>query len=232
MKQIMNGFIGILFLAGAAKIGAMETIAPPIQRSPQIRIQPIEDTEPPTAPQGLSARCGTSIQLAWSPSSDAVTGLIGYRVYRDGERLAQVEGTNFEDTGAKPAVTYRYQVTAIDGVGNESRMSNSVAAELPMEASQRALEAYSYPNPAVGGVPPVIRATVKDVDQLQVRIYDLSGRLVESGDLRPASLEPDGRIAYEFGWSGSIVSGTYFGVVTGNSGGTVLHSRVRISVVR
>lgn len=232
MKQVMNGFIGILFLAGAAKIGAMETVTPPLQRSPVIRIQPIEDKEAPTAPRGLSAISGIPVLLTWDSSYDGITGLIGYRIYRDGGVVAQVSGSEFKDTHVKPGETHRYQVTALDGVENESAFSNPVTAEIPPAAPQRLIEAYSYPNPAVGGAAPVIRATVGNVDDLQVRIFDLSGRMVESGELRPVSSEADGRISYEFVWTGPITSGTYYGLIQGKSGESALRSRLMISVVR
>lgn len=233
VKKLLKGILGMTFLVGMVLSGhALETVAPAIQRSPIIKIQPIEDKEVPTPPRGLSAIAGFPVQLVWDPSYDGITGLIGYKVYRDGRVIARVDGAAFRDADVKPGETHRYQVAALDGVENESALSNSVKVELPAPAPQTEIEAYSYPNPAVGGVAPVIRATVGNVDQIQVQIFDLSGRLVESGELHPSSLESDGRISYEFVWTGPISSGTYYGLVQGKAGDTTLRSRFMITVVR
>jgi fibronectin type 3 domain-containing protein len=93
------------------------------------------DTFAPAAPEGLRAVAGTqSIELAWERNTEA--DLAGYRVYR-----AVGEGAfeKIADTSVLPAYadrmveagkTYRYEVTAVDGAGNESARSSAVSAGL------------------------------------------------------------------------------------------------------
>lgn len=89
------------------------------------------DTVPPTAPSGLTGTAtGSSIALAWSPSTDNV-GVTGYRVYHyDGwytsRLLATVTGTTF----TAPLGTGRnnYYVRAVDAAGNVSIASNVINA--------------------------------------------------------------------------------------------------------
>jgi len=94
---------------------------------------PPADTTPPTVPQNLTATAlGTQrIDLSWAASTDTGgSGLVGYRIYRDGSTaaLATVAGTTFPDTTVLANTTYSYQVTAIDGAGNESGLSNVASA--------------------------------------------------------------------------------------------------------
>ncbi len=88
-----------------------------------------QDSQPPTAPAGLSAtvRSSTQIDLRWSPSTDNV-GVTGYLIFRDGTQIASATTTSYQNTGLKPATTYRYLVVAFDNAGNRSPASNEVTA--------------------------------------------------------------------------------------------------------
>ncbi|MBK8869541.1 MAG: T9SS type A sorting domain-containing protein [Elusimicrobia bacterium] len=151
-------------------------------------------------------------------------------MYRDGLLIAEVERAPFVDKDV-PAGNRRYQITGVDGAGNESALSTpTVSGDLqgPIPAAG---EVYSYPNPAVGGVAPVIRAQLADADRATVKIYDISGHLVETGELRPVP-SADSATPFEYAWTGPIASGTYFGVVETHQSGILTHSRLKISVVR
>ena len=80
------------------------------------------DTTAPPAPTGLVARVdGSAVALEWTPVD--ATDLAAYRVYRDGERIADgVAEARHVDPGLDPG-TYEYAVTAVDGEGNESAPS-------------------------------------------------------------------------------------------------------------
>jgi fibronectin type 3 domain-containing protein len=87
-----------------------------------------EDRFAPEVPSGLTAVAGTqSIELAWAPSPEP--DLAGYRIYRaveSGEftRIAElVEIPSFSDRAAQAGKRYRYAVTALDQLGNESARS-------------------------------------------------------------------------------------------------------------
>lgn len=233
MNQLIKRILVVGTLTGMGLNGsALEAIAPAFAKSPIIKIQPIEDREPPTEPKGLSAVAGTQVRLDWNPSTDGITGLVGYNIYREGELIAQVEGTTFTDRNVKSGEIHRYQVSALDGVGNESARSDSVSVRIFPSSSVGGTEAYSYPNPAVGGVVPVIHATSEGGNNLEIRIYDLTGRMVETGNLQAIGSSVEGRTSYEFAWTGPIASGTYFGLIQGTSSSGQISSRIKISVVR
>ena len=87
------------------------------------------DSEPPTAPSGLTGTWGTpnKVTLEWSGSEDngAVTG---YRVHRDGELVTTLgpEAREYVDTDVANLETYTYTVSAVDAADNESHPSNEV----------------------------------------------------------------------------------------------------------
>ncbi|MCC6437069.1 MAG: fibronectin type III domain-containing protein [Acidimicrobiales bacterium] len=87
------------------------------------------DTQPPTVPDGLAVTgvTGTTVSLAWQPSTDNET-LAGYYVYRDGQIVGATTQTSFTDTALSEATTYTYTVTAVDLAENESAMSDPVDA--------------------------------------------------------------------------------------------------------
>ncbi len=79
------------------------------------------DLTAPDAPAGLAATSPTRVtpSLTW----DAVAGAAGYRVYRDGARVAETDGTASTDADVSTDGSYAYTVTAIDAAGNESPAS-------------------------------------------------------------------------------------------------------------
>jgi hypothetical protein len=80
------------------------------------------DTFPPQVPRGLRAvRLETTVELSWTPNTEG--DLAGYHVYRNGIRLTEnpLGAPTFRDPA--PGAAPRYQVTAVDRKGNESRVS-------------------------------------------------------------------------------------------------------------
>ena len=73
----------LILLTGCS--GSGPGYSPPPSPSP-----PPADTTPPTVPQGLAAtaQSTTEIGLSWTASTDAGTGVAGYRVYRDANTTA------------------------------------------------------------------------------------------------------------------------------------------------
>jgi fibronectin type 3 domain-containing protein len=88
------------------------------------------DLTPPDTPINLSVVKETPIivHLAWDKSDDA---LAGYHVYRDGRRVDTVMRPAFYDTKLVEGAHYRYAITAIDAMGNESPLSQEVGAYVP-----------------------------------------------------------------------------------------------------
>jgi chitodextrinase len=94
------------------------------------------DTVAPTAPTSLSASALSSSQvtLRWTGSTDSApsgataTGVVGYRIYRNGTPVATSTTTSYTDTGLVAGTTFSYTVTAYDGAANESAASAAVSA--------------------------------------------------------------------------------------------------------
>jgi fibronectin type 3 domain-containing protein len=95
------------------------------------------DTQPPTAPSGLTATVsGSQINLRWSASTDNV-GVTGYRVERcQGAgctafaQIATPTATTYSDLGLG-AGSYSYRVRATDAAGNLSTYSNVASGVIP-----------------------------------------------------------------------------------------------------
>ncbi len=103
--------------------------------SAPVSITPV-DRFPPAAPKGLTTVAGvSSIELTWDENGE--TDLGGYFVYRatgDGawERTGgRLGAPGFSDRNVQPGTRYRYAVSAVDQLGNESPLSPPVEAQLP-----------------------------------------------------------------------------------------------------
>ena len=80
----------------------------------------------PGTPTGVSTTT-TSIDLTWGASTDAVSQVINYHVYRDGgpDPVATVASVStgsvsYVDVGLAPSSAHAYRVSAVDEAGNES----------------------------------------------------------------------------------------------------------------
>lgn len=82
------------------------------------------DTQAPTAPRSLSYRVKgkNNLELSWGSASDNV-GVVGYRVYKDGNYIGQTTELIYQE---KASGSHSYSVKAIDAAGNVSASSNSV----------------------------------------------------------------------------------------------------------
>jgi len=94
-----------------------------------------EDRFPPSVPAGLTALAGVaSAELAWDRNTEP--DFRGYRVYRAEGGAFQpaaklVETPSYSDPTVESGKTYRYAVSAIDQLGNESEMSSPVEIAIP-----------------------------------------------------------------------------------------------------
>ncbi|MBI4225612.1 S8 family serine peptidase [Candidatus Roizmanbacteria bacterium] len=90
---------------------------------------PTSDTQPPTAPTNLTAVAAgpTEIDLSWGASTDNDI-IVGYNVYRDGQRIIIGNILNYQDKSLTPGTTYSYYVNAQDRAGNLSPNSNTATA--------------------------------------------------------------------------------------------------------
>jgi hypothetical protein len=78
------------------------------------------DETPPTAPTNLQAMpiSDTQIDLTWIEADDPESGILEYKIYRDGEHVASVPAPQIShsDTGLRELTEYTYRVSAINGV--------------------------------------------------------------------------------------------------------------------
>jgi chitodextrinase len=76
---------------------------------------------PPTAPKDLQAFHinGRAVGLYWNPSTDN-TGVTGYRVYRNGQKIADQNRNYLDVWGLRGYTTYKFSVEAYDAAGNTS----------------------------------------------------------------------------------------------------------------
>jgi len=121
---------------GTSPIGRLELGDPSSARSFDVAFDNvvadpmfIADAAAPTAPANLDTTAvqGHEIDLAWDAANDDV-GVTGYRIYRDGAQVGQVDGgtLTYADLGLNDATQYGYSVTAVDAVGHESGPSNVI----------------------------------------------------------------------------------------------------------
>jgi len=97
------------------------------------------DRQPPTAPKNLRVTgfAHYSVSLAWDASTDN-SGLLTYWIlssngYRMSVPMSRTSAT-FTD-GINAGVTYSFQMYAVDGSGNRSRLSNKVTVSLPRDTN-------------------------------------------------------------------------------------------------
>jgi chitodextrinase len=92
------------------------------------------DTQPPSIPANVAATLvtPTAVDVSWAASTDDVE-VTGYRVYRDGLRVATLTASQrtFSDTGLQPSTTYSYTVDAIDASGKASDQSAPATITTP-----------------------------------------------------------------------------------------------------
>ena len=88
------------------------------------------DDTPPSTPPGVSAVLTDDDQamVTWSDSTDN-DAVAGYRVYRNGSLLSDVDGstTLLFDSGLDDATTYSYRIRAYDAAGHTSDLSDPAA---------------------------------------------------------------------------------------------------------
>jgi len=77
------------------------------------------DSTPPPVPTGLQYTfSGGGVNLSWNTSTDTLSGTLFYKVYKNGNPLAQTNAISHMDTIVEGV--HKYKVSAIDRGGNES----------------------------------------------------------------------------------------------------------------
>ena len=107
------------------------------------------DTNPPTTPGAFGA-IGVeedTLLLTWDASEDDIV-VQGYRIYQNGEKIAETAATNYRVSGLEAGTTYEFAVSAIDKSGNESQPAVATVTTLNLDGGLIAAPV----NAAVGNV--------------------------------------------------------------------------------
>jgi chitodextrinase len=152
------------------------------------------DMVSPTPPTGLaaSALSTSSVVTSWAPSTDALSGVADYGVYRDGVLITTVSSTTYTDTGLTPGQTYTYRIVAYDAAGNASLQSASASVTPPPATIWMNV---STPSVNFGGVTPlqpvtVTGATTVSVNGIGAFAYDLTCAAPDFSNVSTASVTP------------------------------------------
>src|SRR6187455_2553956 len=88
------------------------------------------DVLPPSVAANLrvTATTSSSVSLAWDASTDDVSGVTGYQVFRGATQVGSPTGLTFTDTGLAASTTYSYTVRAVDATAKVSSASTAVSA--------------------------------------------------------------------------------------------------------
>ncbi len=79
------------------------------------------DVSPPSPPENVMATAvdDRRVELSWGPAIDNETGIVQYKIYRDGEYRASVNDQQFIDTDVSDLTDYHYTVSAVNYHGVE-----------------------------------------------------------------------------------------------------------------
>lgn len=83
------------------------------------------DSSPPTVPENIVSTSPNiqSVDLSWQPAEDPDTGIVQYRIYRNGVLVGKTKTIHFIDNGIAGKGDHQYQVSAVNFHGKEGRLS-------------------------------------------------------------------------------------------------------------
>ncbi len=161
------------------------------------------DKSPPSVPATVSASALSTIsaQVTWEPSTDAVSGVARYDIYRDGVIVGTSVTTTFVDAGLTPGATYLYSVRAVDQAGNASAQTTQVSLMMPLSMLWMSVSENAVVMSGIDpGVPSVVTsATTVSIGGLGAIAYDLTCSapdFLSSDALSPTPTFPIGAMSY------------------------------------
>lgn len=179
--------------------------------SGEVSATPVTDTDPPSAPSGLTATGGAGIiDLSWTAptlneSGSAIADFASYNVYRytasfsnvttsgviKAGTVTDINTTTWQDTvanGLLTGVDYYYRLTSVDTNGNESTSpSGEASAQASSQVNYITVTSSSYTIPADGTTTATITATVQQSngnpadDGLTISFQTTDGTFSDSG---------------------------------------------------
>ena len=99
----------------------------------------------------FAGKTRTTVGLVWRASVDDV-GVAGYRLYRNGMRVATVRALRFTYTGLRCATRYTFALEAVDGAGNASNRAEATGS-ITTAACARVSAPQPKPKPKAPAVP-------------------------------------------------------------------------------
>jgi len=112
-------------------------------------------------------------------------------------------------------------------------------AALAASAEFRLVDVYAFPNPARRGHVATIRSQVGLADEVEVRVYDISGRLVHTGAISSWHILDDGngkgfQYTYDYAWdTNGVGSGVYIYAITAKkAGSTSIRKTGKVGVIK
>lgn len=132
------------------------------------------DKGAPSVPATISASALSTVsaQVTWQASSDSVSGVARYDVYRGGVIVGTATGTTFTDIGLTSGQTYVYTVRAVDAAGNASAQSGPASLVVPFSQIWMSVSVNSV---LMTGVEPGISTTFADATTVSVGGQGTSG---------------------------------------------------------
>ncbi|NLX77891.1 MAG: PKD domain-containing protein [Clostridiaceae bacterium] len=97
------------------------------EKSNELVVLTVIDTEPPAAPSNLnvSSKTAKTVSLTWRVPSDNVS-VTGYEIYRDGVLVGTSATNSYKDENLETGKAYKYSVLAYDAAGNKSPLSEEI----------------------------------------------------------------------------------------------------------
>jgi chitodextrinase len=119
---------------------------------------PAADTQPPSVPQGMAftGTTRTTVGLVWRASTDDV-GVVGYRLYRNGARVATVTGLQHTFRSLRCGTRYTFGLEAVDAAGNASYRPEAVGSTTTSACARPT--AKPTPKPTPKPAPPAPRTS-------------------------------------------------------------------------
>lgn len=152
------------------------------------------DTGAPTTPGGVAASAisTVSVEASWTASTDAISGLANYGVFRDGVLITTTNSLTFSDFGLTPGQTYTYRIVAYDLAGNASAAGGPVTVTMPVATIWMNV---STANVNFGGVTPALPVTVTGATTVSVNgvgafAYDLTVAAPDFSNVSTAAAQP------------------------------------------
>ncbi len=192
-------------------------------KTSQVRI----DKTAPSVPAfvGSSALSTSSVEATWSASTDTVSGVAYYRVYRDGSMVGTTSARAYVDSGLVAGQTYAYSVAAVDVAGNASAQSPASTITVPqaqiwMSIAGGPLDLGSLEPGNVSTFPSAITVTVGGLGSLGYQLTCSGTDFVNSDAGASTPTMPIGQLGFvTSGWAS-------YGIRQFSSAGVAVHDSV------